>query len=326
MKRHRWRALGLALGLGSALSATATADEPPAEQAIQDTRDVLRALAPFVVYDTQPIRRVLYSWTTAEQVQALRDDQTLLRKGRDDRGRLSSFDQRLADDLRLNAKSNPPIVQHLRSTQTLRRFAWTNAFATLRGFDGESYGDQLIRITLAEDALVAVYTWQSGASTWSFHDVDGDLVPSEDVDVQRVAAVIHVGRGGTQWHGTFSVKAKPFREVVLVHPDLIATWEMGTEPVLDRLDLEIQALSTLRSRWRQDTLHVPRLESWQDEVVEGWKAPTSPDTPRSLYEASIAFPNARYQPTLENLDALIEALEHARDAQPEPLEPLEGLP
>src|SRR6185369_1320083 len=100
------------------------------------------------------------------------------------------------------------------------RFAWTNAWATVLGWPGEKYGDQLLRVTLRPNAWLAFH--QARTKQWRFFDASGRPVTQAAVlkAPERLAGVYFIQDlydvMGSM--GTFAVGVgTPYREVVLVN-------------------------------------------------------------------------------------------------------------
>lgn len=191
------------------------------------------------------------------------------------------------------------------------RFGWFNPWATSRGFDGESYGDELLRIVLAPDALLMVVetsTLQKDGRV-AFCDVAGGAVPAEVAAGarDRVAGIYFThdapsarGCRGTNDGGG----ASPYREVYVGLDAAVATWTARSEVVardLARFDADLLQLSRRKYSDGGDVC------AWSKGVVsDAWT--TTPTTPLGRYLSSLAFPTADYVPTRENLEAIRSAL------------------
>ncbi|HYP91359.1 MAG TPA: hypothetical protein VEQ59_24500, partial [Polyangiaceae bacterium] len=161
-------------------------------------------------------QRVFYSWTTSEQVAELRAGGELFsRSERPGMGRGVLFTE-------LAAYAEPGLddaekLANLLGTELFAkaRFAWTNPWATVLGFPGENYGDQLLRIELKPDAWIAVFD-ESGLSVL---DAENEQLPWETVmaSPERIGAIYHVSSAVdiTVRCGTFVQGGAEFREFAL---------------------------------------------------------------------------------------------------------------
>jgi hypothetical protein len=121
-------------------------------------------------------QRTFYSWTTDEQVEELRGGVELFsRSERPGQGRGLLFTQ-LAEVAQVPENPGSALADVLVNEVFVKaRFAWTNPWATLLGFPGESYGNQLLRIELKEEAWIA----HLDAGRLDVFDANNELVPLE---------------------------------------------------------------------------------------------------------------------------------------------------
>src|SRR5262249_44222107 len=127
-----------------------------------------------------------------------------------------------------------------------RRFAWSNPWATLRGWEGESYGDRLIRVTLKDQAILAVFNPDDkNPEGWRFFSALGIELGLGEVlqHPERIAAVFHIFEGIQEGERT----APPYREYVLCNESMIASWEVDTERLRAEVAAEIDLLRRLRA-------------------------------------------------------------------------------
>src|SRR6478752_4554284 len=174
-------------------------------------------------------QRVFYSWTTSEQVDELRAGGELFsRSERPGMGRGLLF-----DDLAKYAEPDmydPERLANLLGTELFAkaRFAWTNPWATLLGFPGESYGDQLLRIELKPEAWIASFD----ATGLRVYDGEGKLLSWEVVmaNPERIGAIYYASSAaaGAPYCGTFSQGAVAFREFALGNLQMVERWSLGT--------------------------------------------------------------------------------------------------
>jgi hypothetical protein len=243
---------------------------------------------------------VLYSWTTGEQAAALRRDRRLLLKGSQD-APLSAYDAglwQLYNQERLaRLLFNPPFLMH--------RYAWAGAWATRFSADARSYGDELIRITLKEDALVvAFFPGAPAASRWAIFDMKGQRMTEAEAlkKASKIAAVYHVHR--TQ------AGEPTFREFIVCNEAMVESWALATDDIKGQLRKEQQALDLWR-RSQSDGrpgLTPQEILSWQSALSDGAWA-TAPSSGReAIYESALAFAIDRYTPTTINADEILASL------------------
>jgi len=194
-------------------------------------RENLRALA---VEHRRSMPRVLYSWTTREQITAMAGDRKLLRRSRGESGEQSRFDAFLSEQ---GAKVPGPARALRGSACGRKRFAWSNPWATVRGFLGEDYGDQLLEIVLRPDSIIVVV--DSGGPTWRYVTVGGEeLTPRQaKAAKQRIAGALHISAPTDEqhWMGSFMAPAGwPLREFVLCNVAQVERWSYGTPAMLAR--------------------------------------------------------------------------------------------
>lgn len=247
-------------------------------------------------------RRVLYTWTTPAQIDALRRSRRLL-VADSDVGERSPY-LRALDRL----AGTHPLAAILRDHpgHRRRRYAWTSPLATTLGLGERRYGDALIRIDLTDDALVVGFR-PHAAEPFVLEDMSGEPVDLAVAlaDPGRIAAVYHVRDGPDD--------AVAFREYVVCNESRIAAWSVATPELRARVDADIALLEALR----RDLAHLPAA-AVRSPATAVWAAAPDRPTPLDLWHARLAFDNERYRPTPANLAAIIAAL---RDYDPagEPL-------
>ena len=273
------------------------------------------SLRPDAQVGNSPAVRVLYTWTTAEQIAELRAGGPLLSRSESPRYGPSLFDRAMISQ----AAAGQRWAKLLRQPEYRRaRFAWTNPWATLLGWPAESYGDQLIRVELREDAWLAVHAARAGGC--HFVDVNGRPVKAEAVMAapQRLAAVYfiqdRVWTGATM--GTFAGAGEAmYREIVLCNEAMISSFAVGTAAPREALKRAIAGLTALRRELTKPPAK-PSVPVWSATVAQRWLATTPPTDALDAYQAGLAFPNQLYQPSDAQLGQLVAALERALGAQP----------
>lgn len=286
-------------------------------QAEPPDRSLVNALRADAVYHDDIARRVLYTWTRAEQIAELeRDRQLLTRRVSPTRGP-SRFDRTLVE------LDDAP-ARLLRSQRlSLRRFAWANPWGARLGFRNESYGDRLIRVQLRPDAIVAKLD-RSRSEPWSFRDLDGQPVTRAEAlaHPERIAAVYHVYRGDAAAAAPDAAApdaAAPYREYVLCNESRIAHWEHASERLARELRDDIQLLEQVRAALAATArAHGSAGELANADFVarlpERWASERPPVTLLERYAATLAFANPRYHP--QNLDRLVAALKSTPLSEP----------
>jgi hypothetical protein len=274
-------AIALALAQSDAGPIDASLDAAPL--------DVRTRLGAWRVADDNWAQRTVYSWTTQEQVDALRASHVLLVATATTRGPPSPF-VFLIDPLSRLQNPTGALAKLLASDArfTKRRYAWRAAYATVLGLATHRYGNQLVGIALRPDAWI-VSLDPSRAPALHVRDLEQHEVAIADAlaHPERIAAVYHV-RSGTD-------VPVPFREYVLVNETAIERWAIGTPDVRAEVSAETTLLRDLRGELARDA----------GTLAPQWKA-------------TMAFENARYR-TLDapHLDAILAGLGDYDAAQPE---------
>lgn len=93
--------------------------------------------------------RVLYTWTTQEQLDILQKGGPVLQRSFSPGKGFASFDHALYERVTLE-DPNAKLLWHEAFGKS--RFAWSNAFGAVSAIGSESYGDVLLRITLKPEA------------------------------------------------------------------------------------------------------------------------------------------------------------------------------
>ncbi|MEZ4295304.1 MAG: hypothetical protein R3B70_10045 [Polyangiaceae bacterium] len=211
-------------------------------------------LAPYKLTNDDHLRRVLYTWTTKEQIDELRGTKVLLsRTESPTRGR-SYFDVMM--DVRWNAGDKFAGLLRAPAFQKAR-FAWHAPFATLLGWPGESYGTELLQVTLKPEALIAMY--RTSSQKWEIQDLAGKTVTEAEAirRPERIAAVFFV-------HDAVSIPSttspspsgrsrgyEAYREYVLCNESMIESWSFGTEAIAKELATEADALDAAAAHFER---------------------------------------------------------------------------
>lgn len=192
-------------------------------------------------------RRTLYTWTTPDQIEALRRDRRLLvREESPERG--ASYFEQVVHAL---AGGGDAIAGLLDTTTFARsRFAWPAPWATREGWDGEQYGDHVIRATLRPEAIVLALSTVTGK--FEAHDLGDHAVGLDEVCAhpERIGAVYFVSSCKTPAAKGLPLPGASYREYVLCNEAMVAAWAVGTQDIVDELAAEADALSALADQVR----------------------------------------------------------------------------
>jgi hypothetical protein len=262
--------------------------EPPPAPTVDDR---LRALA---VGDDDYYRAVLYTWTTPASVADLRASGQLLVATATSGAFTSPFNRALDQ----RARHGDPIAQLLVDDPRLihRRYAWPAPFATVMGLGPRRYGDALICIELRPEAWIARFE-PASARPFSVVDAHGDPVSQAQVLASpgRLAAVFHVR--------TDRAVAVRFREYVVVNPEMVARWSVGTPAIRAALDDEIALIHELAPRFAT----LSRLEM-RAPAARAWRSGRT-KTLLGAWHAALAFDNERYRADPRALADILDALD-----------------
>lgn len=194
-------------------------------------------------------RRTLYTWTTTEQLREIARAGKLLTRG-DSRAYGESFFEQY---IRGHADAGDPISQLLvEPTLRASRWAWPIAWST-RSKHG---GDQLIRVTLRDDAyLLALHDDWEGfhAMTMRGAPVSLDEVRAHP---ERIAAV-YLSRSG-------------YREYVLCSEAMIESWATGTPELAQTIARDAAALEELAHRLRESPRYHEQLVEFYGALASMW--------------------------------------------------------
>jgi len=229
-------------------------------------------------------RKVLYTWTTLEQV-----DELALKKELLTRGGSSIGQSGYVSDLN---RSIAPYTKRLLGVEFERmRFAWTAGWPTTLGLANKSYGDRLIRVVLKPNAWVAKFERNVGLR---FHDLEDHEVSEADFDAhpERLGAVFHV-------HIPESQEDLRYREYALVNEFMIEEWSVGTEAIAAMLDTDKRNVRLLEKFLPTDA---------KVDVAQIWHAGAPPDDLAANYVGALAFHNMAYAPSSVQWPPLIAAL------------------
>ena len=186
------------------------------------------------------------------------------------------------------------------------RFAWTNPWATVLGFPGETYGNQLLRIELKPDAWIARYDAAGGLRVF---DANNEQVPIETAlaNPERIGAIYYQSQAesNTGYCGTFSRGGVGFREFALGNIDMVERWSLATPEIVERLQSDIDELQAFQTQVACLAIGA----DWSSAVACEWERSGAFGGVLSNYDFALGLPSDLYRPSSENLEALIAALE-----------------
>lgn len=277
---------------------------PPPDPDAEERAALVAFLAGERVRAGDPLRRVLYTWTTAEQIKALRRSKSLLvRSSSPTRG--PDFFQRA---LTARSKQGDSLATALLDPRYRKaRFAWPTAWPTVRGFPGESYGDRLIRVVLSPTALVIEL--ERKASSIRIVDLSGKPVDEAVLRAQpeRLAAVVFVNDVSPGEPADDGLETRAlYREVVLVNESAIESWEVGTDAVTAEVERGRALAERLAARAAREP-EAPAFDAWQSSLGPAFHG-THGNEWQSHYAASVALGSPNYRPAKTELLALAAAL------------------
>jgi hypothetical protein len=250
--------------------------------------------------------RELFSWTTDEQIAELRRDRVLLT--REERPGLGpGFAMDTLAQRALSASDEAPVLNRVLELFKKVRYAWTNPWATRMGWEGESYGNQLIRILLREDAWIMSINGGAQGVT----DLAGRAVPVEAVRAtpERIGALFFSrdGSSGGPTCGSFTDGSNGYREFIVGNEAMVEEWSIGTDALHDRLTSDAALLARFFDRIRGCPEGSDPVK-WNRDVVCSWRdVPTRGDE-TTFYEAALSMPSSAYFPSPGNISTLIDTL------------------
>ena len=303
-KAHAWL---IAANLAACVTAPVVVPRAPTPVRVRETPpeapraaglDVVVGLAARGVFHDNFARGTLYTWTTAAQVLALRERPLLLVAEASAGTGQSPYLRALAAIVAARGPGHALaaiLLEH--PALRRRRYAWTSPFATTMGLGPVRYGDALVRVELDPRALLLRFC-PGDPEPFMVVDMRGQAVPLAELsaDPQRLGAVYHVRDGARD--------EVPFREYVLCNEAMIAAWSVATSEIRAQVDADIEMLTALAAG---------PLAALPDAALHSSPTPTwvrarAGATPIDHWHASLAFANARYQPSAHNLAEIVAAL------------------
>ena len=254
--------------------AAATAPRPAA------TDPLVAALAADGVSPDRVARRTLYTWTTSDQVAELVHTNRLLVRDTSPRYGSSYVDY----VVHALAAQGEPIAQLLDTTTYAKaRFAWVSPWPTRLGFPGETYGNELIRVTLRPEAIVLALSTATG--TFEAFALDGTRV--DHIDPPRIAALYFVSDATRPAARGVPAPQTTYREYVLCNESMIESWEVGTADVRATLDHDANVVDEMARYLRGHPGVPPLADTWRASGPASGIAPA--------YAAALALDSPSYR-------------------------------
>jgi hypothetical protein len=252
-------------------------------------------------------RNVLYSWTTVQQVAELRADSPLYTRSESSAG----LHTNLSTTLSALAQSGDPLAQLLSNTRFQKgRYAWSNAWATLRGWPDESYGNELVRIALKPEAwIVTLIGGQFGVIDLNNQPVD---VATAIATPERIAATYFVNpAGGAGACGSFTTDCATgaYREYFLNNEAMVLEWSLRTPEILSELQRSLMLVQSLRDQIAATPLANAEACDFSRTAFCNWTAGQNWSGGPRGYVQALALSSAYYLPTVANMDSLHSALQ-----------------
>ena len=248
------------------------------------------------------VRSKVYTWTRADQIEALRAPaQRLLSRSRSVDGVAAAFDQHLEGEAH-------PLARFLRTRRITRRFAWVAPWATRMGWEGGDYGDRLIAVELREGAWMGRFfpDVEDAEERWQVRDADGAIVTPERVRAhpERVGFVFHAASGEAP-DGT----RRAYREVVIVNEDRVQEFSLGTPEIAELLARDAAHLERLAAVLEMESDARPRdVGQLTDAALERWSAQSAATTLVERYLGCLALAGTEYVPEASTVRSIAAAL------------------
>lgn len=222
------------------------------------------AFAQQVVGQQTLFSRQFYTWTTAVQVQALRQTQNLFSEAA---GSGEPFTQ-----LTIAAASggvDARLAQVLSDEFKWGRYAWPEPWTTRMGWPGQDPGHQLVRVVLRPEAWLGLVT----RGNIVVYDAQQRFVPATE-------ALAHPDHIGAIFFESYSATADPlgcnsgsgYREFLLGNLAMVQEWSVGTQQIADRIQVNIGQLTQFLNDIRGCPV-TSDATTWAQIVLCSWFVP-----------------------------------------------------
>ncbi|MCW3071274.1 MAG: hypothetical protein JWO44_1164 [Bacteroidetes bacterium] len=286
----------------------------------------------YSVVNENIIRNELYTWTTPEQIDILKKNKTLLIKSKSETAGKSNYDLLLEEK---KAKGDTIAAFLLDSRFAKKRFGWPHPWATIRGYPGENYGDQLLKVTFKKDAIFCKAIVSNDEINYEFYTLDGRMMMPvlAKTLAGRIAAVYFVYSKKTKkktalYRGSYRAASirtvssnYPYREYVICNENMIASWSYGTAAIKNKMKQDISFLEMVKKSLlakEEDDGCGPAQDDFKnlsDRTDFYW----SWNVNCCSYPQTIALVNSYYDLRENQLNLTIEALNNAMAAQKDSL-------
>ena len=252
-----------------------------------------------------PPPAVVYTWTTAAQIDELRKTPKLLTRSVSKQHGPDYF-QRV---LHAFAKGGDELAIILTDARFKKaRFGWYRAWPTLLGYPKESYGEHLVRVTLRKEALFAELSRSTGAL--GLVTLDGRAMSTSQArfSVDRIAGVIFTNDVHAGQRAAPVLEASPsvYREIVLMNEAMIESWEIGTPAVKDEIHDGLKVARRLAEAAKRDGESIDTA-AWIGALPRAFIGKHD-DTWRGHFAEAMSLSSELYVPNAENLARLVERL------------------
>ncbi len=213
----------------------------------------------YAIFNEEFITNELYSWTTVEQVNIIKTNQKVLLKSSSEKFGPSAYDMLLEKHKKEGDEIAGLLLNGLFAK---KRFAWPHPWATVRGYPGENYGDQLLRFTFKEEAIVGSFISSDQDTLFRFYDMTRKRLSIAYVkqNFDRIAYVYFVNVRNTDkkmmhYRGTMKRRANsikrssgpfPYREYVICNEDMIKEASIGTGLIKKKMEEDISFLKLIQ--------------------------------------------------------------------------------
>ena len=250
----------------------------------------------------RPTAQVLYSWTNQEDEDALRGGDPLIEpESAEVESRGFALDQLFAWAL-----GHPDSIE---AALTPRfdgaRGAWPHPWAARIQPGGEDAGARLIRIALKPDAWVARLA-RHGEVVEIYDTYQGDVTFEQAAETpERIALIyfLNLGEEANLTCGSTETRAQGegYRQFIVGNQDMLESYEVGSELVLQELMNDATALSQYLELIRPCPATV--FEPFATNVICNWGYTGDP------FMEVLTYPGDAYRPTAAHVADLIELLE-----------------
>jgi hypothetical protein len=283
------------------------------------------------IYGNNFIRNTFYTWTTEEQINDLRENKNILTKSKSETKGFSLYDMTLRDS---TLKDDTLIKLLLEEQYAKKRFGWINGWSTIKGWEGEHYGHQLVKIVLNDSAIIGKLKiewrrWKK-SDPISFYDLKGNKLSTDYVIKNKhlVAAVYHEYQDkGTrvEWkrkkrgsHSSVEKKRKvsnegfiPIREFVIINERMIKNWSYGTAEIKREIVSEIELLKQFQKSKEA------KQKAYRGYWLTEWFETEEPKSDFEIYKSLTCFQNDHYLFNSKRIQLIISELESALSKQSE---------